>query len=275
MIMSREASPLSSGRVERRLLRDAGHSVYDFDDALFHDLSAVRRYLGQHGKCQSLVSAADVVIAGNDYLAEWASAFSSNVTMVPSCVEPDDYLQKSSWETAERPVIVWLGSPSTEQFVADIAGPLRTVHEMTGARLRLVSGASDNPALGSINHMIDRIPWSPTSFAPALASSDIAIGPLTDTPFARGKCAYKLLQYAAAALPMVAAPVGANALALQRFDGLSASTPSDWTEALTELLSEPSSGRKRRGDAARDAVERYYAFSAWSREWASALGLRL
>ncbi|MEO8828659.1 hypothetical protein, partial [Lapillicoccus sp.] len=44
LLVSREASPLSTGRLESRLLRSAGHGVYDVDDALFHDTgSGVRR----------------------------------------------------------------------------------------------------------------------------------------------------------------------------------------------------------------------------------------
>lgn len=273
VLMSREASPLSSGTTERRLLTDAEHSVYDFDDALFDDPSRVRRLLGQRDKCRSSVAAADVVIAGNDYLAEWAAAISSNVVMVPSCIEPDDYLPKRAWEVGETPIIVWLGSPSTEQFVADIATPLRAVHEVTGARLRLVSGPADNPALESLADMMDRIPWSPTAYAPALEGADVAIGPVGDTPFTRGKCAYKLLQYAATALPMVASPIGANLLALQRFDGVAATSVSDWREALTAMLLEHPSRRDRRGQTALESVRRHYSFSVWEQPWRSATGL--
>ena len=275
VIMSREASPLSSGGLERRLLQEADRSVYDFDDALFAEPSRGRRYLGQRDKCKVSVTAADVVIAGNDYLADWATRFSSNVVMVPSCVEPDDYEPKRNWEVGETPVIVWLGSPSTEQFLQALIAPLLTVHALTGARLRLISGPADNPALAPLAGIIDRIPWRPTAYAPALAGSDVAIGPLSDTPFTRGKCAYKLLQYAAASLPMVASPVGANALALQRFDGLPASTPSDWVDALTSILSEPTSRRKSRGEISRASVERHYAFSEWARQWTVATGLEL
>lgn len=274
VMMSREASPLSHGATERRLLQDAAHSVYDFDDALFEDTSRVRRLLGQGEKCRSSVAAADVVIAGNDYLAEWAATISSNVVMVPSCIEPDDYLPKRSWDVGQTPIIVWLGSPSTEQFVAEIASPLRAVHELTGARLRLVSGPVDNPALEALADMIDRIPWSPTAYAPALEGADVAIAPVADTPFTRGKCAYKLLQYAATSLPMVASPVGANLLALQRFDGVAATSGSDWREALTAMLLEPSSRRGERGRTALESVRRHYAFSAWERPWCSAAGLK-
>lgn len=273
VLMSREASPLSAGTIEVRILRDAAHSVYDFDDAIFEDPSPVRRMLGQDGKCRNLVAAADVVIAGNDYLAQWASKTVSNVVMIPSCVEPGDYQPKTSWETSEIPIIVWLGSPSTEQYVAEVAGSLRRVHERTGARLRLVSGPHDNPALAPLADMMERIPWSAASYASALQGADVAIGPLSDTPFARGKCAYKLLQYAASALPIVASPVGANEVALQRFDGLAAHGAWDWVDALTQVLTEPASLRRRRGLVGLEAARRHYSFAAWEQQWRAATGL--
>ncbi|MDN5794744.1 MAG: glycosyltransferase [Intrasporangium sp.] len=247
--------------------------MYDFDDALFADMTSTRRLLGQERKCEKSASAADVVIAGNDYLAEWAEQFSANVVMIPSCVEPSDYKAKDSWTIEGPPTLVWLGSPSTEQFIAGIADALWTVHAATGARLLLISGQLENPELGALEHMIDRVPWTPSVFAPALHRADVAVGPLSDTAFTRGKCAYKLLQYAASALPMVASPVGANALALQRFDGIAAASPSEWVEALIGIIEDEPARRRERGKAALNAVAQHYSFSVWSTLWRSATGV--
>ena len=57
---------------------------------------------------------------------------------------------------------------------------------------------------------IERIPWSAATEAASLAAAHIGVMPLTDDEWSRGKCAFKLLQYMAAALPCVASPVGAN-----------------------------------------------------------------
>ena len=42
-------------------------------------------------------------------------------------------------------------------------------------------------------------------------SFDVGIMPLPDEPWPRGKCGFKLIQYMACGLPVVALPVGANA----------------------------------------------------------------
>jgi len=53
VMISREASPFSRGNIEARILRGSALGVYDFDDALFHDQSPIRRLLGTQDKVSS------------------------------------------------------------------------------------------------------------------------------------------------------------------------------------------------------------------------------
>jgi len=275
IVLSRGASPFSRGEIEERLLHGAAHGVYDFDDALFDDPSPTRRLLGTRDKCRRAVASADVVIAGNEYLADWAEGHSSNVRMIPSCVDLRDYTPKTNWSIAgDVPSLVWLGSPATEHYVAQIAPALLEVHRQTGASLTLISGPRDNPALEPLSHMLRRVPWGIDTFAADLASADVAIGPLDDSPYSRGKCAYKLLQYAASGLPMVGSPIGANDLALQRFHGLAPTTLGGWTDAVTQLLNESVALRQERAAHAGETVESHYSFGAWEDAWLEAVGIR-
>jgi glycosyltransferase involved in cell wall biosynthesis len=271
LTLSREASPWSLGGVEEALLARAGRGVYDVDDAIFDDPSPVRRLMRFERKWKRMLGAADVVIAGNDYLAERASRDARDVRMIPSCVEPGDYLPKDSWALGELPVLVWLGSPATEHFVVELIEPLTRLHQRTGARLRLISGSADNPALAPMAHLLDRVPWDPATVASALAGADVALGPLDDSPYARGKCAYKLLQYAATGLPVVASPVGANDLALTRFDGVAVGAADDWAEAVEAVLAEGEERRRRRGEQGLRAVNEHYSFASWSASWRAAV----
>lgn len=262
VLLSREASPFSNGRVEEGILRRADRGIYDFDDALFaYPTSGVRRLWSKRKVWSRSVRAADVVIAGNDYLAQAASELASDVVMIPSCVEPADYARKTEYELAGPPVAVWIGSPSTESYLGAIAEPLRRLHDRFGLRLLVVSSGSRH--LGPIGHMVDRADWTLDSFAAHLAGADLGIMPLPDTAYSRGKCAYKLLQYGASALPMVASPVGANALALQRMGGLSVRTDTEWVDAIAGILELRSSERAAMGASARTGVETHYSFAAW------------
>ncbi|MCT1603730.1 glycosyltransferase [Dermacoccus nishinomiyaensis] len=272
VLMSREASPFSRGAVEERILRQAGHSAYDFDDALFHDVSPRRRAFGGSRKFERAVAAADVVIAGNAYLAEWAAQFADDVRIIPSCVDPGHYpMVDAAGRADKQPTLVWLGSGSTEQYLTPLVDALMRVHARTGARLKLISSPQANPALARLEPMLDRVPWTAAGFAAELAQSDVALAPLDDTPYARGKCAYKILQYGAAGLPVVGSPVGANEAALDRIGGLSLTEGDDWAEAVMQMLTKSTPEREAIGRAARAGVEQHYSFAAWAPQWRDAL----
>jgi glycosyltransferase involved in cell wall biosynthesis len=274
IVLSREASPFSRGDVEERLLRRSAHGAYDFDDALFDDQSPIRRILGTQDKCRRAAAAADVVIAGNDYLANWAERHSKDVRVVPSCIDPRHYAPKADWSIlGDVPALLWLGSPATEHYVAQIAPALLEINRRTGALLTLISGPYHNASLGLLNQMIRRIPWSVGTFASAMTKADVAIAPLDDAPYSRGKCAYKLLQYAATGLPIVGSPVGANSLALERFSGTAVTNVNDWVDALMAIIRATSEERRMRGATGIREVNAHYSFTAWSSAWKDAVGL--
>ncbi len=272
LLLSREASALSRGRVEERYLHSAEHSTYDFDDALFEDGSSAQSRYGRPARWRSSVRAADVVIAGNPYLADRADQLARDVRIIPSCVQPGDYQSKSHWRVGSTPVIVWLGSPSTEQYVEHIATELAHVCSKLGARLRIISGprTREVPVLAPF---VDRYPWSSATVSDLLSSADVAIAPLSDTPYSRGKCAYKLLQYAATGLPVVGSPVGANRAALKHFHGVTVDARDTWAEALRVVLEAPDDTRRQMGTTAISAVAKHYSFDAWEGAWRDAVGL--
>ena len=270
VFLSREASPWSTGGVESRLLRAAARGVYDLDDALFEDRAGWRRLLGKRQKVEMAAASADVVIAGNALLADFAARHGRDVRLIPTCVQPGQYTPKTSYDLTEPPTLVWLGSRSTEAYLTSIAPALREVHRRTGARVRVVSAPSDTDVPG-LEGLMDRVTWTPQTYAAHLTAADAALAPLRDDPFARGKCAYKLLQYAATGLPVVGSPVGANQLALDRFAGWSATTHDDWVDALCEALESPATVRAARGQQGVSAVQEHYSFEAWADQWRAAV----
>jgi glycosyltransferase involved in cell wall biosynthesis len=271
VLLGREASPFSNGVVEASLLEAADRGIYDFDDALFaYPTGGVRRIWSKRSVWERSVVAADVVIAGNDYLGETASKFSANVVMIPSCVDPDGYAQKDDFEVSETPRAMWIGSPSTEQYLSLIETPLLRLHRERGLRLTVISAGEQS--LGALDTMVDRVNWSAESFGSELARADVGIMPLPDSDFARGKCAYKLLQYGAAGLPSAASPVGANALALARSGGLPASSDDEWFEAVESLIDASTDARTELGSQARRAIREHYSFQAWAPTFRDAIG---
>lgn len=270
VLVSRSASPFSNGQVESALLRTSQHGVYDFDDALMTQTGTGPRQLFSRAKvCAASVVSADTVIAGNDYLADYASQHNEDVRVIPSCVEPDHYVEKLSYAIKATPVAVWMGSPSTEQYLQAISRPLLEAHRRTGLRLTLIS-AGDAPLHG-LAVMVDRVDWNPQTYGAQLAAADVGIMPLPDDEWTRGKCAYKLLQYGAAALPVIGSPVGANTDALSRLGGWAASKEEDWVDSLTEIVEASEDLRHRAGRAARTGVEAHYSFARWEGTWLSSV----
>lgn len=272
LLLSREASPFSRGGVEEELLVAARRGVYDLDDALFADREGWRRLLAKEPKCRRSIQAADHVIVGNDYLAEYASELTDALTVIPTCVEPSAYEATTTYEVPDQPTLVWLGSPSTEPYLEEIAPALAELHQQRGVRVVLISGPRSHDS-HEFADFVQRVPWSPDGVAGVLAQADVALGPLPDDDYTRGKCAYKILQYAATGLPFVASPVGANATAISRLGGLAATTHDEWVEALLSVLDSSTADRQERGAAALSGVRDYYSFDAWADAWGKAVGL--
>jgi glycosyltransferase involved in cell wall biosynthesis len=274
LLLHREASPLSRGALERRLLMSADFSVYDFDDALQWGYGEGGRLRGLAPKApKALIAAqtADRVIAGNEVLADWAARHNDDVVIIPSCVDTSAYRAKPEYETHDPPRLGWIGSADNESYLLLIAPALREVHRRTGARVTLVGTLQ--PRLGELETMIDRISWSEANQHALLACVDLGLAPLPDRPYERGKCGYKLLQYAAAATPAIGSPVGVNSKLLSQFEVPAPTEARDWVEAILDLLGMSAGGRQRLGLHAQRIVQRDYSYHAWQERWERAIGL--
>jgi glycosyltransferase involved in cell wall biosynthesis len=274
LLLHREASPLSRGWWERRLLTSAEFAVYDFDDALQWDLGEgglARRFAPKAAKARLAVQYADRVVAGNAVLADWAAQHHHDVVVIPSCVAVEDYTPKTSYALHDPPRLGWMGSPHNEASLRLIAAPLTEVHRRTGARLTLVGTTA--PSLGGLESFVDRVPWNPDTQRTAPAAMDIGVMPLPTTAYGLGKCGYKLLQYAAAGLPAAASPLGVNGELLSRFGLPAPRTQDDWTGALLALLDASAAIREQLGRSAREIAGRDYSYDTWLPRWAAALEL--
>lgn len=215
-------------------------TVFDVDDAIWtrqpKHIGHVRRPSPRRAsRFDAMCRGATVVIAGNEVLAARARANTNDVLVIPTPVDA------AAFPAAPPPrsgrLLVWIGMPGNAQYLALLRPILAGLaREFPGLALRVVSSVfpdwDDVP--------IERVPWSATTEAQALASADIGLMPLADDEFTRGKCAFKLLQYMAAGLPCVASPVGANREVVQPgVDGEWADTPQAWDSALRTLLTDP------------------------------------
>jgi glycosyltransferase involved in cell wall biosynthesis len=91
---------------------------------------------------------------------------------------------------------------------------------------------------------------------------DIGIMPLIDSPFERGKSGYKLVQYMACGLPVVASPVGVNRTIVDDgANGYLAASEGEWRTALERLIAD-SDLRRGMGAHGRQLVEDSYSLNS-------------
>lgn len=274
LLLHREASPLSRGGLERRLLSRRGLAVYDFDDALQWDTGSgriYRRAAPKSAKALAAVRAADRVVAGNPVLAEWASAYNDDVRVIPSCVDPAAYRRKTDYALSDPPRLGWVGSADNESYLAPIGPTLLGLNRQLGVRLTLIGTTA--PSLGELERMIDRIAWSEAVAHEALARFDVGLAPTPDEPYERGKSGYKLLQYAAAGVPLIASPVGVNRELVTRLAMPGPTTPVEFRDAITGLFDLSASARSVLAAGARAVVDDDYSYTAWLGRWRRAVGL--
>ncbi|HEX3948730.1 MAG TPA: glycosyltransferase family 4 protein [Steroidobacteraceae bacterium] len=247
--------------------------VFDVDDAIY-----VRkpRRLGEPPdesawrmkKFAATCRWVDAVAAGNDVLAGVAEASAAEVVVLPTSIDAASY-RPTSAGPADPPTVAWIGSPENLIYL-DIIRPalVRLSKRHPALRLRVICSAF--PHWGDVQ--IERVTWSSATEAQSLAGAHIGVMPLTDDAWSRGKCAFKLLQYMAAALPCVASPVGANTEAVvDGVNGFHASDIDEWERSLEKLIVSPNL-RAAFGAAGRLHVEQRYSMRSYHARYLQLLG---
>lgn len=210
--------------------------VVDYDDAVFHryDLHSsalVRSLLGR--KIDRIMGNAKLVVAGNEYLAERAQrAGASQVEILPSVVDVDQY-ERKQYQKASPFRIGWIGSPLTAKYLGVIVDVVQELNRESDVQIVLL-GAGMNKVFRDVP--IEVLPWSEEIELILSRYMDVGIMPLIDEPFERGKCGYKLIQYMAGGIPVVASPIGVNRQIVEhKVNGYLANSREEWLLALRSL----------------------------------------
>lgn len=241
--------------------------VLDVDDAI---------YLHRGGKfARRLAELVDLVICGNDFLAEHFSRWNKNVTVIPSAVDTRRFMPLEPREQSGlggKHVIGWIGTSSNFKYLYSIEAALKRVMELVpNAVLRVI--ADRKPKFRMLpGERVEFIAWSPETEVKGVQTMTVGIMPLADGEWEKGKCSYKMLQYMACGIPVVVSPVGMNSqiLALGDF-GLAATSQAEWVEALQWILMADREVREKMGREGRRVAEIYFSIEAIAPRLAQAL----
>jgi glycosyltransferase involved in cell wall biosynthesis len=223
--------------------------VYHCDDALYAVADAKR--------FRTRFQLADCVLAGNAEIATFAAAVNPNVVHHDGAIEVSRYPVKR--HVQEEPIVIgWVGHGASKV----LESVLPVLKRLCAAEKVVLKVVSDVPVEASDfgdGLIFER--WNLEREFALFAEFDIGIMPLDDTPYNRGKEAYKIKEYMAAGLPVVCSPVGHNVTIVEHgVTGFFARSEEDWAEHLTRLIRDPDL-RTKVGAAGRRLVEERYSLS--------------
>lgn len=256
-----ELFPYLPGMFERLVSLIGKPVIYDIDDAIFHQYDQhpnrlIRAVLGS--KLQPMMRASTVAFCGNEYLRAYVQQFCSRTEIIPTTVDMTRYLPVEK-PAGAKPTLGWIGSPSTWRYCLPHVGMISELVQQDKLSM-LVVGAG---------HAADTTPpftfkeWDEANEIADVQAMDIGIMPVPEEPWARGKCGYKLIQYMACGLPVIASPVGVNTEIVHHgVNGFLASTAQEWRDAITQLVEDPAL-RHRMGQAGRARVDGQYSIQRY------------
>jgi glycosyltransferase involved in cell wall biosynthesis len=262
--IEKEALPWIPWFIEGSLLPKNVPIVTDYDDAVFHRYDMHKRKLIRtmlSSKIKKIMKNSSLVISGNSYLNSYAiNAGAKKTFIVPTVVDLNTYNFKEKSLDKNIACVGWIGTPQTWQELAHpIHQILSPILKKNGAIFRAI-GASMEP---SINDTLEITPWTEESEVKLIQSMDIGVMPLPDNPWTRGKCGYKLIQYMACGLPVVASSVGVNCDIVENgINGFLVDNDDDWQKAIEKLLNDPGL-RKEMGKAGRKKIEQQFSLQTW------------
>jgi len=229
--------------------------IYNFDDAIMYSDKRPERHSGSHFRpWRRCVKLADMVIVGSSYLANLARQFNSNVEIVPIGLKVSDYKVDCPPKVDDKIRLVWIGSKSTLCYLAEIKPALEEIGtHFDSVVLRIICDGF----LELDNTQVEKLLWSSRTRAIDLATGDIGLAPLPDNRFTRGKCSFKVLEYASAGLPVVASPIGTNSdYVRDNVTGFLVTDTRQWVDRITQLIESPQL-RKKMGQEGRAFAQKF------------------
>jgi glycosyltransferase involved in cell wall biosynthesis len=249
LILEYELFPYMPYWFDRLFLKKRKY-ILNFDDNVWIKYKN-KPYL--QGKYDLLVRNASGVIVANDFLMEKVRDLNNNVVKIPTVVDLDNY-------ACEKPkfkkfTVIWIGTPVTYRYLLSYADVLQNLASACDFELLVLAKKElAKERIPGVNMKF--VDWSQEKEAELLSRSHIGIMPLTDDEFSKGKSAFKLIQYLAAGLPVIASPVGENNKVVEHgTNGYLADTPENWLECFNKLYKDNDFYSKMADNAVKSSVE--------------------
>jgi glycosyltransferase involved in cell wall biosynthesis len=232
LIIEYELLPFLPYWLEALLLRHKKY-ILNLDDNVWEKY-ANKAWL--KNKFDRLAKHASGIVIANDFLLRKVGSLNNNILKVPTVVDLDLY--KVSKPKFSKFTVVWIGTPVTYCYLQAFAKVLQTMAGNVDFELLVIASKSlKNKKISGVQMRF--VDWSQETEVDLLTRSHVGIMPLTDDELSKGKSAFKLIQYLAAGLPVIASPIGENCnIVNDGINGFLVNSQSEWTEALTTLCND-------------------------------------
>ena len=234
ILIEKELFPFLPAWVESFFYLSRVNYIIDYDDAIFHRYDQhkniiIRLFLSK--KIAKLMKGADTVISGNEYIADYANKYAQKDKLIIPTVVDTDLYDQILCEKNQQFTIVWIGTQSTAKYVESVSDAIKEVCIKTNGKFLMIGARASLPGVP-----MEFIEWSEVDEIKHLKSSHVGIMPLPDQHWERGKCGFKIIQYMASKIPVIASPVGVNSTIIKEgVNGYLASTTSDWVDCLYKV----------------------------------------
>ncbi|MFT2010074.1 glycosyltransferase [Pontibacter sp. 13R65] len=236
--------------------------IFDFDDAIWLPNTSEGNHivsrLKWHHKTASISRWSYKVSCGNSYLQAYALHYNKAAVVLPTTIDTEHLHKEQESQQTATITIGWTGSHSTLPYLLLVEPVLQKLQQQYCFEFIVI--ADKDPALQVATYQFVR--WQKETEIEDLLRLNIGLMPLPDTEWAKGKCAFKALQYMALGIPAVVSAVGANTTAVaEGVTGYCCRSLEEWYQRLEELLVNATL-RENMGAAGRKHVEEHYAVKA-------------
>ncbi len=267
VFVQREAFMLGTAFFEKRF-KNHSKLIFDFDDAIWKmNVSEGNKslsFLKNPSKTAEIIKIADLVFAGNNYLAEYALRYNPNVKVVPTTVDLEEY-QKIPCPNKDAILIGWIGSPTTIPYLDLVIPAFKILRQKYGSKIQFRVVGDPNFKVNDLD--IQSVAWKKEEEVKELSCFDIGVMPLTDDEWSKGKCGFKGLQYMAFQVATIMSPVGVNLEIIQDGEnGYLASSTDEWVDKISLLIDNPEL-RQRVGQSGFNTVQQKYSKQVWQNRY--------
>lgn len=232
--------------------------ILDYDDNINARYQYGLSKLFLSNKILKMADIAGGITVGNHWYMDFYKEINKNkIYYVPTVINRELYQFDSLNKLQNNKLqIVWIGSLSTVKYLQLIDEVLVKLQNRYNFVLKVIG------AKIPLKCNVEFIEWDSKTEIIELRRSDIGIMPLEDTDWERGKCGFKLIQYMASRLPVVASFSIANNEIINEESGFIARNDQDWIDQLSLLL-ESESLRDKMGENGKNRIYKDYSYQTW------------